>query len=234
MLAAYTVSKLIAESDTQYGWLEAATGGVGGIQNWNCIRCSRSLSSQDVPQRLVISYVQNLPFGQGQRFLSGAHGLAGKLVSGWGVDGITTFQSGFPLKLGTSVNLTNSFGGGSRPNVVPGCKSTLPGSAQERLTRWFNTGCYTQPPAFTFGNEARVDPVLRTHGINNFDAALFKNTTFGPRERLGVQFRAEFFNLFNRAQFGPPGTTLGNPQFSVVSSQVNNPRLMQFALKFLF
>src|SRR5207244_10429309 len=88
MLAAYTVGKLIAESDTQYGWLEVTTGGVGGIQNWNCIRCSRSISSQDVPQRLVISYVQNLPFGQGQRFLSGAHGLAGKLVSGWGLDGI--------------------------------------------------------------------------------------------------------------------------------------------------
>ena len=234
LLAAYTLSKLITDSDTQYGWLESTTGGVGGIQNWHCIRCSRSLSSQDIPQRLVISYVQDLPFGQGRKFLSGARGLAGKLISGWGVDGITTFQSGFPLKLGTSVNLTNSFGGGSRPNVVPGCKSTLRGSAQQKLSQWFNTACFTQPPAFTFGNEARVDPILRMHGINNFDVALFKNTNFSRRETLGVQFRAEFFDLFNRAQFGPPGTTLGNPQFGVVSSQVNNPRLIQFALKFRF
>ena len=100
------------------------------------------------------------------------------------------------------------------------------------MSKWFNTGCFTQPPAFTFGNEARVDPVLRMHGINNFDAALFKNTKFGPGEALAVQFRAEFFNLFNHPQFGPPGTTLGNAQFGVVSSQVNNPRLIQFGLKF--
>jgi hypothetical protein len=234
LLAAYTVSKLISNADTQYSWLEAPTGGVGGIQNWYCLRCSRSLSSQDVPQRFVLSYVQDLPFGHGQRFLSGKSGFADKLVSGWGVNGVTTFQSGFPLKLGTSVNLTNSFGGGSMPNVVPGCAPKLPGSAEQRSNKWFNTACFVQPPAFSFGNEARVDPVLRMHGINNFDAALFKNTKFGPGEALAVQFRAEFFNLFNHPQFGPPGMTLGNAQFGVVSSQVNNPRLIQFGLKFLF
>ena len=57
----------------------------------------------------------------------------GKVVSGWGVNGVTTFQSGFPLKLGTSVNLTNSFGGGSMPNVVPGCASKLSGSAEAAI-----------------------------------------------------------------------------------------------------
>jgi hypothetical protein len=233
-LAAYTVAKFMTNADTQYSWLEGPTGGVGGIQNWYCLRCSRSLSSQDVPQRLVISFVQELPFGYGRAFLSGATGFLGKLVSGWGVNGITTFQSGFPLKLGTSVNLTNSFGGGSMPNVVAGCAPKLSGSAEERLNQWFNTACFTQPPAFTFGNEARVDPVLRMHGISNFDASVFKNTKFGPGETLTVQFRAEFFNLFNHPQFGPPGTTLGNPQFGVVSSQVNNPRLIQFGLKVLF
>ena len=74
-LVAYTVAKLISNADTQYSWLEGPTGGVGGIQNWYCLRCSRSLSSQDVPQRLVISYVQDLPFGYGRRFLSGARGF---------------------------------------------------------------------------------------------------------------------------------------------------------------
>jgi len=76
--------------------------------------------------------------------------------------------------------------------------------------------------------------VLRMQGINNFDVAFFKNTSFGPGERMGVQFRTEFFNLFNTPQFGPPGTTVGTSQFGVVSSQVNNPRLIQFALKFSF
>jgi hypothetical protein len=233
-LAAYTVAKFITNADTQYSWLEGSTGGVGGVQNWYCLQCSRSLSSHDVPQRLVISYVQELPFGRGRAFFSGATGFIEKLVSGWGVNGVTTFQSGFPLKLGTSVNLTNSFGGGSVPNVVAGCDAKLSGSAQERLNRWFNTACFTQPPAFTFGNAARVQPTLRMHGINNFDAAVFKNTRFGSGESLSLQFRAEFFNLFNHVQFGPPGTTLGNAQFGIVSSQVNNPRLIQFGLKLSF
>jgi hypothetical protein len=234
ILAAYTNSKLISDTDTFTSWLEGSTGGVNGIQDWNCIVCSYSLSSQDVPQRLVISYVQNLPIGQGQRFLAGARGLPGKLISGWGVDGITTFQRGFPLKFGTSVNLSGSYGGGSMPNVVPGCTKARPGNVESRLNDWFDTTCFTQPPAFTFGDEARVDPVLRMQGINNFDFALFKTTNFGPGERLGLQFRTEFFNLFNTPQFGPPGTTVGTPQFGIVSSQVNNPRLIQFALKFLF
>ena len=84
------------------------------------------------------------------------------------------------------------------------------------------------------GSEAKVDPYLRMQGINNFDFALFKNTNFGPGERLGLQFRAEVFNLFNAPQFGPPGTSLGTAPFGVVSSQVNNPRLIQFALKLMF
>jgi hypothetical protein len=234
LLVAYTNSKFLSDADTNNSWLEGTTGGVNGVQDWNCIKCSYSLSSDDVPQRLVVSYVQNLPFGQGQRYLSGVHGVAGKLISGWGADGITTFQRGFPLKFGTSVNLTNSYGGGSFPDVVPGCVEARSGSAVSRLDDWFNTSCFTQPPAFTFGDESRVDPILRMQGINNWDFAIFKNTNFGPGERMGLQFRTEFFNLFNAPQFGPPGATEGTPQFGVVSSQVNNPRLIQFGLKFLF
>jgi hypothetical protein len=136
--------------------------------------------------------------------------------------------------MGTSVNLKNSYGGGSMPNVVAGCNSKLAGGAVQRLNEWFNTACFTQPPSFTFGDEARVDPILRQQGINNFDLALIKSTNFGPGEKLGMQFRAEFFNIFNKPKFAPPGTRQGTNQFGVVSSQVNNPRLIQFALKFLF
>lgn len=162
------------------------------------------------------------------------HGFADKLISGWGIDGITIFQSGFPLKFTTSVNLTNSFGGGSRPNVASNCNAAVPGSVEQKLNEWFNTACFSQPPAFTFGDESRVDPHLRTQGMNNFDFALLKNNTFGPAERMNVQFRVEIFNLFNTPQFGPPGEVFGTAQFGVVSSQVNNPRLIQFGLKFLF
>ena len=80
-----------------------------------------------------------------------------------------------------------------------------------------------------------MDPQLRQHGTSNFDFAVFKTTKFGPDGRLGVQFRTEFFNLFNRAQFGPPNTNFADDaNFGTVKSQINNPRLIQFALKFQF
>src|SRR5467141_3413436 len=94
LLAAYTNSKLISDTDTLTSWLET---GVGGIQNNDNLHGERSLSSQDVPQRLVVSYVLDLPFGKGKKFLSGVSDGAEKIVGGWGVDGVTVFQRGFPL-----------------------------------------------------------------------------------------------------------------------------------------
>lgn len=71
--------------------------------------------------------------------------------------------------------------------------------------------------------------MVRQPGIANYDFSLFKNTKL--TERIGLQFRAEVFNMFNRVQFGPPGEMVGNAQFGVVSSQLNLPRLIQFALR---
>ena len=82
-----------------------------------------------------------------------------------------------------------------------------------------------------------MDPTLRGAGIDNWDLAIFKTTNFGPGEKFGLQFRTEFFNTFNRVQFGPPNTACcpsNNATFGITSSQLNNPRLIQFALKFVF
>jgi hypothetical protein len=228
VVAAYTWSKIISDVDTVTSWLDST----GVYQDSNNRRGDRSLLGTDVPQHLVVSYVLDLPAGKGKRFLGNVSGLADKLVSGWGVNGVSTFQSGFPLGLSTNTNLTNSFGGNSRPNVVAGCDTSVSGSAQSRLNKWFNTGCFTSPAAFTFGDESRLDPTLRTAGINNWDFALFKTTAI--TERVGVQFRAEIFNLFNRVQFGAPNLLVGNTAFGVVSSQANTPRLIQFALRLMY
>ena len=230
LLIAYTASKFITMgTDSHTGWLET-NGGVSGFQNFNDSQGERSLSSFDVPQRLVASYAWDLPFGKGQRFGGGVTGVSEKLISGWGVEGITTFQSGMPLRLTSQPNITGSLGGGSRPNST-GRSAELTGSAQSRLGRWFDTSAFTAPPAFTFGNVTRTLPDVRSLGINNWDVSLFKNTAFGPDARYTVQFRAEVFNLANRVQFGFPGQALGTPQFGVVQSQANEPRLLQLALR---
>ena len=234
LLVAYTNAKLISDTDTLTAWVES---GVGSIQDNNNLRGERSLSSQDVPQRLVISYVLDLPFGKGKRYLAGAEGWTDKIVGGWGVDGVTILQRGFPLVFTNGqVNGTTLFGGGSRPNVIPNCAAV---NSVPRIAEWFNTACLSAPPDFTFGNEPRVDPRLRAQGISNFDFALFKKARFGSNERLGLEFRTEFFNIFNRTQFAPPNTiccTANNPNFGVVTSTATgtNPRLVQFGLKFLF
>jgi hypothetical protein len=238
LLAAYTNEKLLTNADTLTTWLES---GVGEVQDWNNLKGEWSLSSQDVSQRLVLSYIYDLPFGHGQKFLTDAGSIAGRAISGWGVQGITTFQKGFPLPIsyGGSTALSQaSLGIGTlRPNVVPGCSKGAAHVAASGGIAWFSPACFTAPSNFGFGNESRVDPTLRGQGINNWDLAIKKTTNFGPGERFGLEFRTEFFNTFNRVQFGPPTTACcqaNSPTFGITSSQLNNPRLIQFALKFLF
>jgi len=248
LLAAYTNAKLMSNTDTLTSWLEGGTtGGTGAIQDWNNLGAERSLSSQDVSQRLVISYVLDLPFGRGKRFASNVSGVTDKVVSGWGVDGTTTFQRGFPVKIswGGANAMTNSGLLGQstlRPDYIPGCDKGTSGSAVSRVTHWFNTSCFTAPGGvdatgaqlnpWTFGNEPRVDATLRQQGVNNFDFAAFKRTNI--TERVGIEFRAEFFNLFNHPQFGPPNGTQTSATFGQVTNTVNLPRLIQFGLKLAF
>ena len=233
LLVAYTISKMMTKGDIDSltGWLEA--GGQGGIQDWTNLKNERSLSSYDVPQRLVVSYVLDAPFGRGKRFLSNVTGVGNKLVSNWGIQGVTTYQRGFPLNFGTTGGTTGA-NVGMRPNKSgSGVRS---GSAESRLNEWFDKSVFSVPANYTFGNESRVDPVLRSQGIENWDFSIFKDTRFGPEDRLGVKFLAEFFNLFNKPQFAPPNTTVGAGNFGEVGStlQGTNPRLIQFALRFTF
>ncbi len=236
LLVAYTNSKLISNTDTLTSWLET---GVGAIQDNNSLRAERSLSSQDVPQRMVVSYVLDLPFGQGRKYFSNLTNGWNTVVGGWGVDGVTTLQRGFPLVFSNGqANDVTLFGAGSRPNVTAGCAKAILGGAVARIGEWFNTNCFSAPANFTFGNESRVDASLRADGVNNFDFAVFKRIFFGEG-RAGIESRVEFFNLFNRTQFGPPNASCcaaNNANFGTVTSTApgTNPRLVQFALKMFF
>lgn len=243
LLVAYTNAKLLTNTDTLTSWLESATGGVGAVQDWNNLAGEKSLSSQDVSQRLVVSYVLDLPFGHGKKFASNLSGVPNGVVSGWGIDGVTTFQRGFPVKVtwagaATPLEAANLGVANIRPNVVPGCDKKAGGGS---VTEWFNTSCFAAPPAWGYGTESRVDPVIRAPGINNFDFAVFKRTNIG--EKAGIEFRTEFFNLFNHPYFSPPAAGYaGSPTangFGTITSTVfagaaSAERLVQFALKVVF
>ena len=228
LLAAYTNAKLISDTDglKSGGWIPGEVS--VGAQNPNNRRLERSVAPQDVSQRFVLNYIYELPFGRGKPFVNSG-GVAGMIVGGWAITGITTLQTGRPLEL-TAPNNTNSYGGGSRPNNN-GQSADLP-SGERSIDRWFNTSVFSQPEPFTYGNVGRLLPDVREPGITNFDFSALKR--FPITERTNLEFRAEFFNLFNTPQFGRPNGTFGNVQFGVIGSQANSPRQIQFGLKLLF
>lgn len=262
VMANYTWSRNMSDTDTQNSWLEQKAtqqGGVGmgGVQDFNNLRGDEySLLSYDVKNRAVVGYVLPLPFGKGQKYANNLSGAANELASGWVVDGITTFRSGFPIFIAAGGNnlLTSSYGAGSlRPNVVPGCEKKVSGGSQTRVLSgaWFNVNCYVWPTSssdptglVTFGNEPRVDPELRMDGQKNFDFSFQKSTTI--YESANLEFRAEFYNIFNRVQFaGPLSTaplsateTTVNPEndggFGGVAYQINKPRQIQLSLRVNF
>ena len=237
LLATYTVSKLIDDTNSEINWLEAASPNWGDRNAYN-LGFDRSLDGFDVPQRLIVAGVLDLPFGKGKKFLGNATGLTNKIVGGWGFDTIVTFQSGFPLSIGGScVGLLSNSGINNVGCAGPdrnGQESLTTGSLNDRLAHWFNTSTFTAPTNYSFGDDSRTEPNLRSDGVKNFDMAFFKTTKFGPDDRIGLQFRAEFFNTFNRVQFNPPNTGCCGGTFGQVTSQYNLPRIVQLALRMTF
>jgi hypothetical protein len=191
---------------------------------------SWALASYDINHRFVVSYLYELPIGHNRRFFAGASPFLNALIGGWQFNGITTLQAGTPLSI-TANNTAGIFGARTQPNNN-GADPRLSGPVEERLDRYFDTSVYTQPAAFTFGNETVFSPVLRAHGVRNFDLSFFKN--FALRTRLTAQFRVEALNAFNRVQFSAPNTSVTSSTFGVISGQANAPRQLQFGLKLLW
>lgn len=212
---AYTLSKSITDTESFTGWLEAG-GQAGGYYDQYNRGLDKSLANFDATHRLVVNYNYELPFGRGKSLMSGASGFTEKVISGWQLNGITTFQSGYPISVG-------------RPNVIgdPNYRSVA-----DPLYGWFNVNAFAPTPAFSFGNAPRVLPNTRSHAAANFDVSIFKNTRI--TERVNLQFRSEFFNIFNRPWFARPNGSFGNPAFGTVNSVLNTPRQIQFALKLIF
>jgi hypothetical protein len=239
LLATYTLSKLIDNTNSEINWLEASPVSWNDSNAYN-LRRDRSLDAFDVPQRLVLASVLDLPVGRGKKFLSNLNGVADKLVGGWGVDTIITFQSGFPVIVGGCPGALSSSGipnvGCARP-IRTALSQLTSGSLDQRLAHWFDTSVFTSgsPTDYGYGNDSRTEPNIRNDGVKNFDFAVFKNTKFGPDARIGTEFRAEFFNGFNRPQFNPPNTSCcGGSSFGQVTGQYNLPRVVQFALRVTF
>jgi hypothetical protein len=199
-------------------------------------RADWGLSQLNVNDQLSASVLYELPFGKGKRYGGDWNSTENTLLGGWQVNLIERATSGFPLFVVDSNNAsgTNFQWNGTplnRPNQTCNPKLSHPTKAE-----WFNTSCFAPAPAGELGNSSRA-PISGPRFVNT-DFSAFKN--FLIREGYTVQFRAEMFNLFNHAQLGLTGNgvfmqDINSPAtFGTVNETVNNPRVVQFALRFDF
>ena len=183
-----------------------------------CRACDKGPATFDVRHRAVGSVVWEPPLGKS------------RLAAGWTLTAITTFSTGQPV-LFTGPNQTGSLFLNHLPNrVCDGRNGGLSGDIRNNGFVWFDRACFQTPPTGYFGNSGAT--VLNGPGLNNWDLGVGKLTRLD--QRVGLQFRAEFFNAWNHAQFQPPN---GNPgagaNFGRISA-ARRPRLIQFAMKVLW
>jgi len=197
----------------------------------------KALCTYDVPHNFVTSYVWELPFGKGRKFLSGAPRAANFLLGGWQWQGINTLQSGVPFSATISTDTANTAvsqnpNAIARPVVVgnptcwffvfanPACKALMPGQADT----------FVLPAQYTYGNAGR--DILRNGRLAQLDTSLYK--TFKLTESKSFDFRAMAYNLTNTPSFNTPSTNTNLATGGQVTSTRNQPRLFEFALKFTF
>ncbi|MBV8829004.1 MAG: carboxypeptidase regulatory-like domain-containing protein [Acidobacteriaceae bacterium] len=194
------------------------------------------LSQINLNHNFTASVIYQLPFGKGRKFGSNWNGVTNAVLGGWEVTVIEKATSGFPIFVIDSNNtsgagLTNANASSYiRPNQT--CNPVL---SHPALSEWFNVSCFSQPAPGELGNANRTP--LSGPDFVNTDFSVMKH--FPIRERMRLDFRSEFFNLFNHAQFGAPGgngsgADFNSSTFAVVNYTVNNPRVIQFGLKLAF
>jgi carboxypeptidase family protein len=236
LLTGYTWSKSINTNEGDEGF----GGGLGNTapQDDNNLAADRGRGYTDARHRLVFSYIYELPFGRGRRFLNQG-GPLNALAGGWQLSGVTFFQSGFPFSPNTGRDLAGTGTLNERPDRI--CDGSLPAS-QRTVDRWFDTSCFTtsamqaaqaagQP---RFGNSGRN--IMDEPGWQVWDLNLYKDTHL--RERMNLEFRLELYNFMNTPHFQRPNRTVGIAGYGQITSQPDigsgSPRSIQFGMKLLW
>lgn len=237
LLVAYTWSKSIDLSSERGAGDRGGGFDTGGGNPRDLRGYSRGLSGYDVRHRLVVSYVYEIPFGRKGRFLRNLPAVADLFLGGWEISGITQFQSGFPFSVLMSSDV-NGDGIADRPDLV-GPVSLRPRDPNCYIVDRRNPACGTAESAFLdlprnslrFGSAGRN--ILIGPGLHLWDFGAGKYIPLN--ERLTLQFRAEFFNLFNRTNFNQPNrfVDVPAPPFGSINS-AQHAREMQFGLKLEF
>jgi hypothetical protein len=224
----YTYSRL---EDNQFGETNFFSRNSALIQNAYDLDAEYSIGVLDVPHKVVIAPIFELPFGAGKRWVR--DGMAAHLVGDWTISSIVTFESGFPIAISNNTNgLSSGFFQVQRVN--PGTTSPeTAGSRDERIQDvWLTSAGYSSPAVFALGTLPRTDPDVRTPHRNNWDFVAAKEIRFGARAR--GQIRLEVLNITNTVKVRGPITTLGSTTFGQIRDQSGFMRLTQLMFRFSF
>ncbi|HUA17845.1 MAG TPA: TonB-dependent receptor [Bryobacteraceae bacterium] len=230
---AYTFAKALDDGDS----LNSTTsGGEPALaSNPFDLAADKGLANYDVRNSGIISASYELPFGAGKPFLSGAPGLGRTLVSGWTLNSIVTLQGGFPFTPQLSYNPSNN--GDTKNPVRPFVNPAFTGPViLGNPSQWFNPAAFLAPPAASgfYGNLGR--DTLIGPGLATWDFSVLKDTTL--HEAVHLQFRAELFNILDRANFNTPNAVVFTPALSptagIITSTSTTSRQVQFGLKLLW
>ena len=239
----YTFSKSIDEAMEH---LAAGTTGSFTQNPFNVLGERRGPSDFDVTHRFVASYLYELPFGRGREFLTS--GPLSHIVGGWRLSGLANLRSGrpFTIKAGSNNGVIGGPRGGGLVSAFADClkNGDLSDSATQTIDKWFDNvpgSSYVAPTAPNPTKNNAVEARLGNCGRNtlrgpdyiNFDMGLARTFDyFGEGRRL--ELRWEMFNMFNTPQFGLPQNDITNGSAGRISTLAGDPRVMQFALKFVF
>jgi hypothetical protein len=214
LLANYTWSKALA--NTQQGGANAPLNQMGA-----CLNCDKGMTGFNVPQRLTIATVWELPVGRGKLPAPWK-----AVLGGWAADVIATFSSGNPFTVNAPNNTAAPLTNFRANRLCDGRASLRDTDLRANGLYWLDTACFAAPPAGMFGNSGAN--IITGPGLNNWDIALEKNVRF--KEALRLQFRAEFFNTWNHAQFKNPNAMVGDANFGQVV-EARDAREIQFGVK---
>jgi Carboxypeptidase regulatory-like domain len=231
----YTWSKTIDDGDS----LNATTtvGEPALLSNPFNMAADKGLAGFDVRNASVINGTYALPFGHGKRFARGSAGFGNGLISGWTANSIVTLQGGFPFTPQLSYNPSNN--GDTKNPVRPFTNPAFTGPVIiGSPNQWFNPAAFLAPPAGSgfYGDLGRNN--LIGPGLATWDFSLLKETPI--RERARLEFRAEFFNILNRANFNTPNpivftsATVTSPTAGIITATSTTSRQIQFGLKLLW
>lgn len=226
LLAAYTWSKSMDLKSASAG-VDGDSAGWVAAQDPHNEAAEYARSGYDVGQRVVLSFVDELPIGKGKK-LDLHNSVANAVLGGFQLNGIATFQGGFPFSVNANDNSgLNGPGYSERANVVG--NPTLP-RGQRSAAKWFNTAAFSQPGYALYGNSGRN--IVRAPGLNNLDLSAFKN--FDIFERLRAQFRLESFNTLNHVQLGAPSSNVTSSSFGTINYTRIPGRIVQLGAKIIF